>query len=60
MVQENYEVKGDGYNEAEVLLYSDWECFGGRTSVDSTIVSFDRNSIKCSLNPFSALIMLLK
>ena len=60
LVQENYEVKGDGYNEAEVLLYSDWECFGGRTSVDSTIVSFDRNSIKCSLNPFSALIMLLK
>ena len=60
LVQENYEVKVDGYNEAKVLLYSDWECFSGRTSVDSTIVSFDRNSIKCSLNPFSALIMLLK
>lgn len=60
LVQENYEVKVDGYNEAKVLLYSDWECFSGRTSVDSTIVSFDRNSIKCSLNPFSALIVLLK
>lgn len=60
LVQENYEVKVDGYNEAEVLLYSDWECFGGRTSVNSVIISCERNSVRCSLNPFSALIILFK
>ena len=60
LFQENYEVRVEGVKEAKILLYSDWECYNGRTPVDSKILWLGHDRIRCSLQPFSALLVDVK
>ena len=60
LVQENYEVRLEGANNAEVLVYSDWECFDGKTPLGSEEIRVENDNICCTLNPFSVLIAVIK
>ena len=57
---ENYEVKMEGVKEVNILVYSDWECYSGRTLMDDKVLWVEHNRIRCSLQPFSALLAVIK
>ena len=44
----------------KILLFSDWQHFSGETSEEATICELNNEVLRCSLNPFSALILILK
>ena len=55
--QENYEVKIPGAQSITPLLYSDWQNFGGSTPEGQVSCSLDKDTLTCSLAPFSALLV---
>lgn len=57
LVQDSYEVKVDGLKGGEILLYSDWDVFSGKTPKSAKVCTFEDSFIRCSLNPFSAVII---
>lgn len=58
--QDAYEVKLEGIKEIEVMLYSDWERFSGQTPEGKKICRFDKETLTCELNPFSAVLICVK
>ena len=59
LVRENYELKLEGVEAVEPLLYSDWQRFGGNTAEEETLFRFEGKKLICHLKPFSALILRL-
>ena len=59
LVRENYELKLEGVEAVEPLLYSDWQRFGGNTAEEETLFRFEGEKLICHLKPFSALILKL-
>ena len=59
-VQKDYEVKIENANSGDILLYSDWNRFGGQTPEGVEKVQFDNGTLRCNLNPFSAMIFSVK
>ena len=57
---ENYEVKMEGMNEVSILVYSDWECYSGRTAMEEKILWMEHDRIHGSLQPFSAMLAVVK
>ena len=57
LLQEDYEVNVEGLKDGEVLLYSDWDVFSGKTSKKDKVCTFEAGKIKCTLNPFSAVLV---
>lgn len=56
-VQEDYEVKVEGMEKGRVLLYSDWERFGGVTREGRMLIKVENEKITCTLEPFSAMLI---
>lgn len=57
--QENYEVDVD-FDNAEVVLNSDWQEFGGKTVKNNEKYFFENKKLKISLEPFSGIILKVK
>ena len=55
--QEDYGVELEGAKEVKVMLYSDWNRFSGVTPENADICKFENQTLTCSLNPFSAVIL---
>lgn len=56
-VQEDYEVKIEGAKKCKLLLYSDWERFGGAAKETSEICTVSNGKLTCTLQPFSAMLI---
>ena len=60
LVQNGYEVGIDGVKHAKILLYSDWNRFGGKTPEGSEYCKLKAGKLICNLNPFTALVLKVK
>lgn len=57
MQQNNYSISLPGITKIELLLNTDWEQFGGTTSIIAPICKLDNERVICSLQPFSAILI---
>ena len=57
--QKNYEVAIEGAKNCKLLLYSDWERFGGATAENAKICEMSDMKLNCTLEPFSAMLILV-
>lgn len=55
-VQE-YSVNLPNVANIDILLYSDWQEFGGNTSREENICSLEEDEVVCTLQPFSGLLL---
>ena len=55
--QENYRVPIPGVTSVRVLLYSDWERFGGTTGEHTEVVRMEEDELVCTLQPFSGILL---
>lgn len=55
--QEDYEVKITGAKDGKLLLYSDWERFGGATEEATEICVLNGEKLSCKLKPFSGMLI---
>lgn len=55
--QKEYEVRLEKAKGCDVLLYTDWEHFGGKTPKTQCSVVFKRQMLVCELMPYSAVLI---
>lgn len=55
--QEEYQVQVPGGNEAQVLLYSDWNRFGGTTLPEESVCTIKNEVFTCKVRPFSGMLI---
>lgn len=55
--QENYRVPIPGVTSVRVLLYSDWERFGGTTDEHTEVARMEDDELVCTLQPFSGILL---
>ena len=55
--QENYRVPIPGVTSVRVLLYSDWERFGGTTAEHTEVARMEDDELVCTLQPFSGILL---
>lgn len=58
-VHTDYTVAIDGVDKADVLLYSDWDVYGGNTPKSEQILRTSENGLVMSLNPFTGVLIAL-
>lgn len=58
--QKDYEVQIQEAKDCKVLLCSDWERFGGNTHETEKTVVLEDKSLRCKLNPYSAVLIQIK
>lgn len=56
-VRKDYELKIDPERKAEVLLSTDWQCFGGKSTVEETENMLQGGKCRVTLNPYSGLLI---
>lgn len=54
--QEEYRIRLSGLKAGKVLLYSDWQRFGGSTREDECVLWMEGDELVCTLQPFSAVL----
>lgn len=50
-----YELEMPDKKQVNLLLHSDWECFGGTTTPNNTFYSFKKSLLKINVKGFSAI-----
>ena len=58
-VQENYEIEMKNTESIEILLYSDWEQFGGSTKACEEDILLEDEKLSCAMAPFSGILIKL-
>lgn len=58
-VQENYEIEMKNTESIEILLYSDWEQFGGSTKACEEGILLEDEKLSCAMAPFSGILIKL-
>lgn len=58
-VQTDYEVTIEGAKDCKLLLYTDWEHFGGVTAKNAKIYELVDQKLSCTMEPFSAMLLLV-
>lgn len=57
--QKNYQVDIPDGGQGQLLLYTDWQEFGGNTPKEQQIATLENGTITCNLAPFSGILLLL-
>lgn len=59
-IQNDYEVEIEAAEQVKMLVYSDWNRFGGGSPENLEICTLKNGVLNCTLNPFSAVLLEIK